>query len=72
MFQPGKQLGWATPLDEEISAILSPMTGVKADYVEASIAAAKREFGGIDSYLRDGLGISDLQRAQLRENWLEG
>lgn len=71
MFKPDKQHGWATPLDAEISALLSPMVGVQADYAEASIAAAKREWGGMDEYIRDGLGISDAQRSQLQENWLE-
>jgi protein-tyrosine phosphatase len=51
--------------------MLAPMTGVKPEYVEASISAARREWGSIDAYIRDGLGISDTQRAQLHANWLE-
>jgi protein-tyrosine phosphatase len=71
MFNPGKQSGWQTPIDDEISEMLAPMTGVKPEYVEASISAARREWGSIDAYIRDGLGISDTQRAQLHANWLE-
>ncbi len=71
MFKPGKQSGWETPIDREIGEMLTPMLGVKAEYVEASISAAKREWGSIAGYIRDGLGISDSQRAQLQANWLE-
>lgn len=70
MFEPDKQHGWTSPVDEEISELLAPMVGVKPDYVEASIAAAEREWGSIDDYIRDGLGISDAQRRQLHDNWL--
>lgn len=71
MFNPSKQRGWTTPMDQEIRELLEPMVGVRAEYVEASLAAVKREWGGIDAYIRDGLGVSDRQRAQLRANWLE-
>jgi protein-tyrosine phosphatase len=71
MFNPGKQSGWHTPVDAEINEMLAPMTGVEPEYVEASIAAAKRGWGSVDGYIRDGLGVSDAELAQLHANWLE-
>ena len=72
-YQPSRQGGesWDSPLPEEVRALLRPLVEVKPEYVEASIATAKREWGSLDAYFADGLGLSDGQRQQLRDNWLE-
>lgn len=35
------------------------------EYLEAALVAAERKFGSFDAYLRDGVGLSDLERAAL-------
>ena len=70
-FEPQKQHAWDGERDEELAQLLAPLVGVHADYAEASLAAVRREWGDFDAYLRDGLGITDAQRDQLRANWLE-
>ncbi len=50
--------------------LLRPFMEVRAEYVEASIAAAEGEWGSLDAYLRDGLGLTDTARAQLQDVYL--
>jgi protein-tyrosine phosphatase len=58
--------------DRELwSELLRPVIEVRRSYVEASFEAVHTEWGGIEGYLREGLGIADAQREQLRENLLE-
>ena len=58
--------------DRELwSELLRPVIEVRLSYVEASFEAVHTEWGGIEGYLREGLGIADAQREQLRENLLE-
>jgi protein-tyrosine phosphatase len=53
------------------SELLRPVLEVRRSYVEASFEAVHIEWGGVEGYLREGLGIGDAQREQLRENLLE-
>ena len=50
--------------------LLRPFMEVRAEYVEASIAAAEGEWGSLDTYLRDGLGLTDAARAELQNVYL--
>ena len=51
--------------------LLRPLLEVRIEYIEASLDALRREWGSFDAYLHDGLGIRDVQRAQLAANLLE-
>lgn len=70
-YQPDRQSGWRPPTHPEISDLLGPLVGVEPEYARASIATATANWGSVPGYLRDGLGITDDQLEQLRENWLE-
>jgi len=70
-YDPFKQGVWSDK-NAELAALLEPLAKVRPEYAEASIAAACEEWGDLDHYFRDGLGLTDAMREQLRRNWLEG
>lgn len=45
--------------------------GVEPRYLQAAFDTMRQEYGSIDNYLRDGLGVDDEFRAQLRARYLE-
>ena len=51
---------------------IRPLLGVDRSFIEAAIEQMKLEFGSIENYFRDGLGITDAEISQLRERLLEG
>ncbi|MDM8271535.1 tyrosine-protein phosphatase [Thermophilibacter provencensis] len=51
------------PADERTDANLR--------FIRAAVAAVTREFGGVDGYVRDALGITDAEVAELRSRYLE-
>lgn len=55
----------------ELAELLGPLAGVRSEYVEASLEQAKRSFGSLDGYFREGLGLATAQLEQLRNNWLK-
>ena len=70
-YDTNKQHGILRQLAPEIVELLTPIMGVRADYLQASIDAACTRFGNLDGYYRDGLSLSETQLEQLRANWLE-
>ncbi|WP_305094950.1 tyrosine-protein phosphatase [Prescottella sp. R16] len=58
--------GLATRYGQERADIFAPMIGVDASYLQASFDEVETEYGTIDNYLRDGLGLSDLTLAKLK------
>jgi protein-tyrosine phosphatase len=56
--------------DPEVIALVTPLTKVRAEYIEASIAAAEGQWGSLDGYFHEGLGLTAEEREQLRQNWL--
>jgi len=50
---------------------LRPLLGVEPAYIEAALDSMKKEYGSIDNYLREGLGVDDVVRQQLRNALLE-
>jgi len=68
-YEPTKQ-GFAK-MDPELVELLRPLSGVRAEYVQASIEAASERFGSLDGYFREGLRLTDSQFEQLARNWLE-
>jgi protein-tyrosine phosphatase len=47
--------------------IMDVLGFVRADYLEAAFAAIDGEFGGVDAFLRDAIGLSPQRREALRE-----
>lgn len=50
-------------------ALLRPLIGVEAAYLEAALAAIDAEHGSLDTYCRRCLGIDDAQREALRRRF---
>ena len=48
-----------------------PLLGVEPAYIESALDTIEREYGGLEAYLRDELGIDDDTLSKLRENLLE-
>lgn len=51
---------------------IRPLLGVERSFIVAAIDQMKRDYGSIDNYFRQGLGISDAEIQLLRERFLEG
>ena len=51
--------------------MLAPLLEARAEYLGAGFAQADESYGGLDGYLRDGLGLDEPVLAALRENLLE-
>jgi len=54
--------GLGGPVEE---GALGALTGVRPDYLEASLARIKRDHGTVLAYLREAAGLDDLRRARL-------
>jgi protein-tyrosine phosphatase len=50
--------------------LLMPILCVRPEYLEASFDEVRREFGSIEGYFRDGLGITDGTIAELRSRFV--
>jgi protein-tyrosine phosphatase len=53
-------------------ALLEPLLGVRPEYLQAGFDAADKEYGSMDRYIRDGLGLSDGTIRALRAEFLAG
>lgn len=51
--------------------VLKPLVGVQEDYIQASFAAVREDWGDFDGYLSKGLGITDAEREAIKKNLLE-
>lgn len=51
--------------------MFKPLVGVREEYIQASFDAVREDWGDFDSYLREGLGITDAEREAIRNNLLE-
>jgi protein-tyrosine phosphatase len=62
-----------TVLDGKIPdpKVIVPMVQARAAYLEAAFEQAERSCGGINGYLRDGLGVDDAALTSIRANLLE-
>jgi len=49
---------------------LEAMLVVRREYIEAGLDAIDEDFGSIDAYLRDALGVTDEQRARFAADLL--
>ncbi|MFD0902852.1 tyrosine-protein phosphatase [Actinomadura sediminis] len=50
--------------------LLKPIQDVRPEYLEAALEVVRREYGSVERYLREGLGIDGRTRARLRHNLL--
>ena len=51
--------------------LLRPVIEVRAEYIEASLAAVREDWGDFEGYLERGLGISEEQRDAIRKHLLD-
>ncbi|WP_223735087.1 tyrosine-protein phosphatase [Streptomyces purpurogeneiscleroticus] len=51
--------------------LLIPLQEVRADYLRAALDQAERDYGGLDGYLTDGLGLTPATLAGLRARLLK-
>ncbi len=58
---------WFRTRPEEVR----PLLEVRREYLEAGFEEIDRVYGGIDAYLRDGLGLKEATLARLRDTLLE-
>jgi len=67
LLQPASIRGdWALP--EHAAKVLY---GVQPEFLQAAAAEIDESWGGMESYLRTGLGLGDPERQRLRELYLE-
>jgi protein-tyrosine phosphatase len=57
--------------DERWANLFRPFLEVRREYIEASFRAVHADWGSFDRYLHEGLGITDEERALLRDALLE-
>jgi protein-tyrosine phosphatase len=50
---------------------VKPMMEVRRGYLQAAFDTMRTDYGSIDNYLREGLGVDDAFREQLRARYLE-
>jgi len=50
---------------------LAPLIGVRESYIQSSFDAVESDWGDFDTYLSQGLGVTDAERDAIRENLLE-
>lgn len=51
--------------------LLHPLLEVRREYIEGSFEAVREDWGSVDRYLSEGLGLRDEQRSRLRDELLE-
>ncbi|EED31548.1 protein tyrosine/serine phosphatase [gamma proteobacterium NOR5-3] len=58
------------PVDHLSDAQLLPMMQAERDYLHSAIEAMDRLYGDRNSYLRDGLGLGEQERRELRRRFM--
>ena len=53
-------------------SLIQPLMEVRPDYLQAGFDAAEKEYGSMDLYIRNGLGLSDATIQALRAEFLVG
>lgn len=59
-----------TAIDPEIRELLDPLFSARVEYLRAAFATIDEEWGSVDRYLAEGLGLTPERRARLRERLL--
>lgn len=55
----------------EVMELLSPLFDARAEYLTAAFETIEETWGGVDTYLKQGLGVTPEQRERLRERLLD-
>ncbi|QCQ90972.1 tyrosine-protein phosphatase [Rhodococcus sp. SGAir0479] len=58
--------GLAARFGQERADIFAPLVGVEASYLQAAFDQVEAEYGSVENYLHDGLGLSDVTLAKLK------
>ncbi|MEV5887305.1 tyrosine-protein phosphatase [Streptomyces sp. NPDC052020] len=61
----------ASAYSPEVMELLSPLFDARAEYLSAAFAAIEETWGGVDTYLERGLGLTPQTRERLRERLLD-
>jgi len=61
----------AQAMTPEVTALLSPLFDARTTYLEAAFDEMQRNWGSIERYLTEGLGVTDEVRERLRERLLD-
>jgi protein-tyrosine phosphatase len=60
---------YSSDLPEDVKQVLG---SVQASFLAAAFEAIDADYGDLDTYLRDGLGIGTAERASLKARYLQG
>ncbi|MEU2062946.1 tyrosine-protein phosphatase [Streptomyces sp. NPDC013455] len=60
-----------TAYTPEVMELLNPLFDARVEYLEAAFASIEETWGGVDTYLAQGLGLSPASRERLRERLLD-
>ena len=44
---------------------------MQPEFLDAAFEAVQQQYGNVENYLREGLGLGEAERARLRELYLE-
>ncbi len=61
----------ASAYSPEVMELLSPLFDARAEYLTAAFDTIDETWGGVESYLEQGLGLSPQSRGRLRERLLD-
>ncbi|WP_432139938.1 tyrosine-protein phosphatase [Streptomyces sp. bgisy154] len=61
----------ASAYSPEVMELLSPLFDARAEYLTAAFETIEETWGGVDTYLERGLGVTDETRERLRERLLD-
>ncbi|MGX1911964.1 tyrosine-protein phosphatase [Streptomyces phaeochromogenes] len=61
----------ASAYSPEVMELLSPLFDARAEYLEAAFDTIEEKWGGLDTYLEQGLGVTPEVRERLRERFLD-
>lgn len=59
------------PLAKLPPDVVAPLVGVEAGYLDTAFAAIRQDFGSVEGYLRDQLGVGPREIAALRRQMLD-
>jgi protein-tyrosine phosphatase len=45
---------------------------VQPEFLDAAFEAVEQQYGGVEAYFREGLGLREAERARLRQLYLQG
>ncbi|MEV5515569.1 tyrosine-protein phosphatase [Streptomyces flaveolus] len=61
----------ASAYSPEVMELLSPLFDARAEYLTAAFETVEETWGGVDTYLENGLGVTPEIRERLRERMLD-